>query len=143
MAALPGVTVIRPGSYVFGDLSLASRHALMDWSDLALTVLATVVDRPDTDFALLDTGSKTFSSDKTAEGIGGSLYDRRDIHVTKCSEEHGWVTGSEVGALRVGERVRVVPAHVCPVVNLSDELTVIRNGIVVDRWRVAARGKVQ
>jgi D-serine deaminase-like pyridoxal phosphate-dependent protein len=143
MAALPGVTVIRPGSYVFGDLSLASRHALMDWSDLALTVLATVVDRPDPDLALLDAGSKTFSSDKTAEGIGGSLYDRRDIHVTKCSEEHGWMTGSETDGLRVGERVRVVPAHVCPVVNLTDELTVIKDGLVVDRWRVAARGKVQ
>ncbi|MES2463336.1 MAG: alanine racemase [Armatimonadota bacterium] len=143
MAALPGVTVVRPGSYVFGDLSLASRHGLMECSDLALTVLATVIDRPDTDLALLDAGSKTFSSDKTAEGIGGSFYDQRDIHVTKCSEEHGWATGSAVDALRVGERVRVVPAHVCPVVNLFDELTVIKDGAVVDRWRVAARGRVQ
>jgi D-serine deaminase-like pyridoxal phosphate-dependent protein len=53
------------------------------------------------------------------------------------------VTGSETDGLRVGERVRVVPAHVCPVVNLTDELTVIKDGVVVDRWRVAARGKVQ
>jgi D-serine deaminase-like pyridoxal phosphate-dependent protein len=143
MSALPGIHVVRPGSYVFGDLSLASQHALMDWSDLALTVLTTVIDRPDDSLALLDAGSKTFSSDKTASGIGGSLYDQRDIHVTKCSEEHGWVTGSEVDTLRVGERVRVVPAHVCPVVNLTDELTIIKNGAIVDRWRVAARGKVQ
>lgn len=143
MTTRPGVAVVRPGSYVFGDLSLAERHALMDWSDLALTVLATVVDRPDDDLALLDAGSKTFSSDRTPEGIGGSLYDRRDIHVTRCSEEHGWATGSAVHSLRVGERVRVVPAHVCPVVNLTDELTVIQGGVVVDRWRVAARGRVQ
>lgn len=143
MAKLPGVNVVRPGSYVFGDLSLASRHALMDWSNLALTVLATVVDRPDNDLALLDAGSKTFSSDKTAEGIGGSFYDQRDIHVSKCSEEHGWVTGSDVAGLRIGERVRVVPAHVCPVVNLTDTLTIIRAGVVVDQWRVAARGRVQ
>lgn len=143
MTALYGVTAVRPGTYVFGDLSLAARHNVMAWSDLAVTVLATVIDRPDESLALLDAGSKTFSSDKTPEGIGGSFYDRRDIHVTRCSEEHGWVTGLDVDTLRIGERVRVVPAHVCPVVNLTDELTVIQNGAVVDRWRVAARGKVQ
>lgn len=143
MAALPGVTVVRPGSYIFGDLSLTDRHGIMDWSDLALTVLATVVDRPDQYLALLDAGSKTFSSDKTPEGIGGSLHDRRDVHITKCSEEHGWATGDDAADLRVGERVRVVPAHVCPVVNLTDTLTVIQNNAIVDQWRVAARGKVQ
>jgi len=143
MAALPGIKAVRPGSYVFGDLSLTSRHELMSWSDLALTVLATVIDRPEEGLALLDAGSKTFSSDRTAEGIGGSFYDRRDIHLTKCSEEHGWATGSAVAELHIGERVRVVPAHVCPVVNLTDELTIIREGAVVANWHVTARGRVQ
>jgi D-serine deaminase-like pyridoxal phosphate-dependent protein len=143
MAALPGIRGVRPGTYVFGDLSLTARHPVMDWDDLAVTILATVVDRPEPGLALLDAGSKTFSGDKTPEGLSGSFYDRRDIHVSKCSEEHGWVTGSQVGELRIGERVRVVPAHICPTINLTDTVTVISEERVVDTWRVAARGCVQ
>lgn len=143
MAALPGVNAVRPGTYVFGDLSLASRESVMTWDDLALTILTTVVDRAAPGLALLDAGSKTFSSDKTATGIHGSLFDRHAVHVTRLSEEHGWATGPDVDQLRVGGRVRVVPAHVCPVVNLADEVTVIdAAGNAVDTWRVAARGKV-
>ena len=143
MAAMPGITAVRPGTYVFGDLSLTVRQPVMTWDDLALTVLATVVDKPETEFALIDAGSKTLSGDKTPEGLSGVSYDRRDIQVSKCSEEHGWVTGGQVDELNVGERVRIVPAHVCTCVNMLDEVTVISGEQVVDRWRVAARGKVQ
>ncbi len=143
MAQQEGITAVRPGTYVFGDLSLTVTNLIMQWEDLAATILATVVDRPDVKLALLDAGSKCFTSDKTPLGLSGSLLDGRDIHVTKLSEEHGWVTGSEVNQLKIGERVRVVPAHVCPVINLTDEVVVISGDCVVDRWKVAARGKVQ
>ncbi len=143
MATLPGVDGVRPGTYVFGDLSLAVKHRVMDWDDLAATVLATVVDKPQPGLALVDAGSKTLSSDKSAAGMHASLLDGRDAHVTRCSEEHGWVTGPDTDALRIGERVRLVPAHVCPVINLADEVTVLRGGKVEGTWRVAARGKTQ
>lgn len=143
MATQPGVTAVRPGTYVFGDLSLTVTHNLMDWDDLAVTVLATVVDRPEPALALLDAGSKTFSGDKSAAGLSGSFYDRRDIHVSRVNEEHGYAMGSDVDTLRIGERVRVVPGHICPCVNLFDEVVVISNNEVVDKWRVAARGRVQ
>lgn len=142
MAALPGIHAVRPGTYVFGDLSLTRQHSVMDWDDLAVTVLATVVDRPEPGLALLDAGSKTFSGDKTPEGVSGSLLDGRAIDITRCSEEHGWTTGRQVDELRIGERVRVVPAHICPVINLSDDVAVVRDGRIVATWRVAARGKV-
>ncbi len=145
MAAMPGIDAVRPGTYVFGDLSLVSADTpVMDWDDLALTVLCTVADRPEPSLALLDGGTKTFTSDKTRDtNVHGALYDRRDIHVSRCSEEHGFTTGAEVAGLRIGERVRVVPAHVCPVVNLADEVVVLRNGEIAATWRVAARGCVQ
>ena len=143
MAQQEGVTAVRPGTYVFGDLSLTVTNPIMQWDDLAATIYATVVDRPDSNLALLDAGSKTFTSDKTPLGVSGSLSDGRDIHVTRLSEEHGWVTGAEVDQLKIGERVRVVPAHICPVINLTEEVMVISQGGAVDRWKVDARGKVQ
>jgi D-serine deaminase-like pyridoxal phosphate-dependent protein len=142
MAAQSDITAVRPGTYVFGDLALAVTIPIMAWDDLAVTILATVVDRPEPGLALLDAGSKTFFSDKTPKGLSGSFYDRRDIHVPRCNEEHGYAVGSQVDELRVGERVRVVPAHICPVINLADEVTVIQQGKVIDTWRVAARGCV-
>jgi D-serine deaminase-like pyridoxal phosphate-dependent protein len=43
----------------------------------------------------------------------------------------------------VGDRVEVIPNHICPTVNLMDELFIARNGHIVDTWRIAARGKVR
>ena len=143
MTAIAGVSAVRPGTYVFGDLSLAAKHHVMEWDDLAATVLTTVVDRPEPGLALLDAGSKTLSGDKTAAGVSAMDYDLRDIAVSRCSEEHGWATGSGVDELKIGDRLRLVPAHICPAVNLADDLVVISGNAVVDRWRVAARGKVQ
>lgn len=143
MAGLPGVQAVRPGTYVFGDLWQSEIAGTMAWEELALTVLATVVDRPEPGLALLDSGSKTLTSDRVPDGRHGVLFDRPSIGITRCSEEHGFATGEEVDALRVGERVRIVPAHVCPVVNLADDVTVIdQDGAVMNTWRVAARGKV-
>ena len=111
--------------------------------DLAATVLTTVVDRPEPGLALLDAGSKTLSGDKTAAGVSAMDYDLRDIAVSRCSEEHGWATGSDADRLAIGERVRLVPSHICPVLNLADEVTVVRGDKVTDTWKVAARGRVR
>jgi D-serine deaminase-like pyridoxal phosphate-dependent protein len=143
MATMPGVNAIRPGTYVFGDLSLAAKHHVMEWDDLAATVLTTVVDRPEAGLALLDAGSKTLSGDKSSEGVYARALDRRDIQLLRCSEEHGWATGSDADQLRIGERLRLVPAHICPVLNLADEVTVIQGDEVIDTWKVAARGKAR
>ena len=43
----------------------------------------------------------------------------------------------------VGDRVEIIPNHICPAVNLTDELVIVRDGHVIDRWPVAARGKVR
>ena len=66
MARQVGVKVVRPGSYVFGDLSLTERACNMPYEDAALNILTTVVDRPEAGVALIDAGSKVLSSDRNA-----------------------------------------------------------------------------
>jgi D-serine deaminase-like pyridoxal phosphate-dependent protein len=143
MAALPEVDAVRPGSYVFGDLSLAQRTKVMPWDNAALSVLATVIDRPEKDLALIDAGSKVFSSDKTPEGMYARSRDGRDINVVMCNEEHGYLRGADVDALKIGERLRFIPAHTCTVVNLTDQVIMVQSDNVVDEWKVEARGKVR
>jgi D-serine deaminase-like pyridoxal phosphate-dependent protein len=142
MAQMDDVYAVRPGTYVFGDLSLARTRPVMPWSSIALSVLATVVDRPEPGLAIVDAGSKCFSSDRTPDGLAAADLDGRDLLVRRLSEEHGFVTGADADGLNVGDRVRLVPAHVCPSVNLADHLNVVSGDAVVASWSVAARGCV-
>lgn len=137
------VQAVRPGSYVFGDLSLTSTTGVMPAEAVALHVLATVVDKPEPGLALIDAGSKTFSSDKTPDGLSARAADGRDLSVVRVNEEHGYLRGSAVDALTIGERIIFTPAHVCTVVNLTDSVVVTEGGQPVDTWPVEARGRTQ
>lgn len=141
MARQAGVQAVRPGSYVFGDLSLVEATAVMPLANAALTVLATVIDRPEKGLALIDAGSKVFSSDKTPAGLTARCVEFPDIVVSRLSEEHGFLTGRGVDDLPLGRRLRFLPAHVCPVVNLASQVYLVRNQDVLETWTVEARGR--
>jgi D-serine deaminase-like pyridoxal phosphate-dependent protein len=134
----PGVTEIRPGTYVFQDRTQVAHHAATQ-DDLAAFVLATVVSRPAPDRAVVDAGTKVLSSDRL--NAPGAPVDFGAVHETgwplvRASEEHGVLSIPPETTLDIGTQLRIVPNHICPVVNLFDEATVIGGG----RWRVAARG---
>ncbi len=137
------VQAVRPGAYMFGDLSLARTTGVMSPADVAVEILATVIDRPEPGLALIDAGSKTFSSDRTPLNLFGAAADGRDINVVRVNEEHGYLRGSEVDSLRIGDRIRLVPAHVCTVINLTDSVVVTDGVQAVDTWPVDARGRTQ
>lgn len=137
------VQAVRPGAYMFGDLFLSEITGVMPASAVAVHVLATVVDKPEPGLALIDAGSKTFSSDRTGDNVHARAVDGRDLAVVRVNEEHGYVRGTAVDALRVGERVTFMPAHICPVINLTDTVTVTAGGQVVATWRVEARGQTR
>ncbi len=138
----PGiVNELRPGVYVFNDATqLALGSCTPD--DVALVAAATVVSASTKERFVLDAGSKVLGTDTTPWVAGhGHLPDFPEASVTALSEHHATVVlpeGSEAPPL--GALVAVAPNHVCTAVNLADELVVTRQGNVVDRWPVAARG---
>ncbi len=142
----PGVTEVRPGTYVFYDATQVA-HGQATLEDVAAWVIATVVSRPDAERAVVDAGSKVLSSDRLnqrdAPPIVGRLVDRPDHHVVRVNEEHGVIATPPGAQLRIGDRVAIVPSHICPVVNLTDEVLVAEDGALVDTWRVDARGRVR
>ncbi len=138
------VQAVRPGAYVFGDLSLTENANVMPWDDVALHVLATVVDKPTAELALIDAGSKTFSSDKTAADIAARAADGRQLEVFAVNEEHGYLRGKDLASVKVGDRIAFVPAHVCTVVNLTNLVHVMTpDQTLRTTWPVDARGKNQ
>ena len=140
MAGKPGVVAVRPGAYVFNDLALCESTGMRNYDDVAVTILATVVDKPTTDLALTDAGSKVSSSDKSRAGIFGREQTLRSIVVEKMNEEHGYLRGEELDQISIGQRLRFIPAHICTVINLASTVQVVRGDEVVAQWKVEARG---
>jgi D-serine deaminase-like pyridoxal phosphate-dependent protein len=139
-----GVTEMRPGTYVFNDNS-AFRYGRIGVDQCAARFVATVVSRSASDRCVLDTGSKSLAMDLSRGHDGhGYIVGHPDVRIVKLSEEHA-VCSLPVGTsgLEIGDRVEIIPNHVCPTVNLMNELFIVRDGRIVDSWTVAARGMVR
>lgn len=141
--AVPGVTEIRPGTYVFNDNLMVNEGAATP-DQVALSVLSTVVSRPKPDLATLDAGVKAFSGDVSPMEAGlpghAQALDGSGLVLDRMNEEHGILRLPSGVDLRIGEQVRLIPNHVCTSVNLSNELIGLRQGKVECVWPVAARG---
>jgi D-serine deaminase-like pyridoxal phosphate-dependent protein len=97
---------------------------------------------------VVDGGSKTFSSDRLtgsgAESTFGHVIEAPEARFHKMNEEHGYVDIRPCGRkFEIGERLRIIPNHICVAVNLHERVYGIRNGEVEEVWEVAGRGKLQ
>jgi D-serine deaminase-like pyridoxal phosphate-dependent protein len=110
-------------------------------------VLATVVSTAVPGQAVIDAGTKSLGREpvRGAAGAGfGQLLEHPEVLVSRMSEEHGILDLGQSGwRPSVGERVRVVPNHVCIVVHLADLVYGVRGDRAVTSWPVAARGRGQ
>ena len=137
--AYPEMTEIQAGSYVFIDSSYRKVEGIGAAFGCALTMLTTVVSRPNPTRLIVDAGAKVLTSESGAPqpvGIEG-------LEMRGLSEEHGNMTADPSVALKPGDKVELLPTHCCTTVNLHDRYYAVRNGIVEDVWEIAARGKSQ
>ena len=135
---------MRPGTYVFRDTT-GFAYGIYGPERCAARVLATVVSHPARDRMIVDAGSKTLALDMSHGHPGhGYIIGHAESVIERLSEEHGVVVipASDPG-FTIGERVEIIPNHICPSINLLDELQIVRDGNIIDIWRIAARGKVQ
>lgn len=144
MHEIDGLTEVRPGTYVYNDRVTAALGAC-SWDDCALTVAATVISTAVPGQVVVDAGAKSLGREpmRDSEGEGfGALLDRPELVVSRMSEEHGIIELRDTDwRPRVGDRVQIVPNHVCIVVHLFDEIYGVRGDIVETSWPVAARGR--
>lgn len=123
-----GMTEIRAGSCIFFDKE-ALEVGVAGSADIAYTVLATVVSTAVPGRAVVDAGSKALAREARGADGFGFLLDRPEVRVASLSEEHGVldISGSD-WIPAVGDRVRIVPNHVCVSVNLQDHLLAVEDG---------------
>jgi D-serine deaminase-like pyridoxal phosphate-dependent protein len=142
---IPQLTEIRPGTYIFNDMNTV-RGGYCSFDDCAARIVCTVISNAVPGQVVLDGGSKTFSSDLCAparDSGHGYLVEYPTAKITKLSEEHGQVDVTSCESLpRLGERVTVIPNHICPCVNLQDTIWWVEEGAAPERLTVDARGKI-
>ncbi|HEX5595450.1 MAG TPA: alanine racemase [Micromonosporaceae bacterium] len=127
-----GITEIRPGTYIYNDMRTLSNFACTT-DQIAVSVLTTIVSLSD-ERIIVDAGSKTLTMTKT-EGHGyGYLPDFPDAQFERLSEEHGVILlPNACNRLKVGDRVEILPIHVCVCVDLQREVFGIADGHIVER----------
>ena len=135
LSAADGITEIRPGTYIYNDLRTVASWSC-SYDQLAVSALATVVS-VDGDRVTLDAGNKTLTMTNDPVYRFGHVLGRPEITLERLSEEHGVATMSQ-GSVAVGERLRVLPIHVCVWMDLQPEVYGIRGDAVVERIAVSA-----
>ncbi len=123
-----GMTETRAGTCVFFDRDIV-QMGVASLDDVAYTVLATVVSVAVPGQAVVDAGSKALSKEPFRSGPGGReggfgiLLNRPQVRLRTLNEEHGMLDLAGTSwRPRVGDRLRIVPNHVCLSVNLQDRL---------------------
>lgn len=149
--ALPGVTEVRAGVYVFFDLVMAGIGVCMQ-DDIALSVLTSVIGhQPAKGWIIVDAGWMAMSRDrgtarqKVDHGYGAICsLDRQPIPALwmgAANQEHGIVSMRDGSAppdlpqrFPIGTLLRVLPNHACATAAQFEAYRVVAGTAVVDDW---------
>jgi D-serine deaminase-like pyridoxal phosphate-dependent protein len=139
-------TEIRPGTYLYNDMNTV-RAGFCSLDDCAAAIVCTVVSTAaSSERVVIDAGTKTLTSDRnvTAPDSGhGHVIEYPDAAIVRLSEEHGEVDVSRCSSKpKVGQRVSVIPNHICPCVNLRDSVWLRHPDGGLVESRVDARGRL-
>ena len=130
---------LQTGSYIFMDADYAKN----DWTESgiprfahSLFVWTTVMSCPAADRAIVDAGLKASSVDSGMPRV----FDTPGAEYIKASDEHGVLKLTPGTALPLGLKLKIVPGHCDPTVNLYDHFVCVRKGVVEALWPITARG---
>jgi D-serine deaminase-like pyridoxal phosphate-dependent protein len=130
---VPGITEIQAGSYVLMDTAYSKLDIPFEQ---AFWVLGTVLSRPSPGLCVADTGLKSNTEDHGNPGVEGI----EGASVLFLSDEHASITIPPESPIEVGDRVRLIPSHIDPTINLHDVMYALKGEEVVEVWPISARG---
>lgn len=146
VAAVEGVTEIRPGTYVFQDAQRIVQQATSP-EECCGIMKVTVVSTPEKNRAVIDAGTKTLAGDSKLHADPmylnsyGQIIGHENLRIERMNEEHGMIVSDGETNLRVGDTLYVIPNHICTCINLFDEIYIREPDGTLTRTPVAARGK--
>jgi len=139
------MTEFRPGTYVYHDMN-GVRGGYASFDDCAARVVATVVSTAVPGQFVIDAGSKALTMDRCGpapDSGHGHVVEYPQAKIKRLTEEHGQVDAVTFDKPpKVGERVTIIPNHICPCINLQDRVWWKEEGEPPRPIDVDARGRV-
>ena len=134
-------TEVQPGSYILMDMDYGS---ILDEDgrpfsrfENSLFVYTQIMSRTSSEFFVVDAGLKCFTAEKGLPGVFG----KQGLEFKGASDEHGVITVKEAQSdFRLGDKLKLIPPHCDPTVNLHDWYVGFRKDRVEAVWPVTARG---
>jgi 3-hydroxy-D-aspartate aldolase len=126
------LTEIQPGSYMFMDVDYRANGGPTAFRQ-SLFVYTQVMSTPGREYTVVDAGLKALSIDSGMPAVDGYP----DVRYCRPSDEHGMLANS---TFRLGEKLKLIPGHCDPTVNLYDWYVAVRRGRVEALWPIVARG---
>lgn len=129
--------ITSPGTCVLWDWGYSEKLTEQNFKYAALLVTR-VISKPTEGIVTLDLGHKSVAPenpiDKRVKFLNIDNYE-----LLSQSEEHGVLKVDNWSDLKVGDVLYGVPYHVCPTINLHDEVSVIEDGSKIASWEITAR----
>ncbi|ALX50071.1 alanine racemase [Lentibacillus amyloliquefaciens] len=144
---MEGVTELRVGTYILMDVSQG--NAIDSYSSCAASVLSTVTSKPTNERIITDVGAKGLTMQSRSEGICatvgiGYIKNSDHVHIDQVFDEHAIIYNERFrNQVVIGEKLEIIPNHICPVSNLYDDAYLVSGDEVVDEIPILCRGKLQ
>ncbi len=144
---MDGITEIRPGTYILMDASMGA--TINSLERCAATVLTTIISKPTKERIITDVGAKGITAQKRTKGISategmGTIKEDTSVTVFDVYDEHAIIYNEQFSnRVSVGDKIEVIPVHICPVCNLHEKAYLVKNGEVISEVPVLCRGKLQ
>ncbi len=144
---MPGITEIRIGTYALMDV--AQSNILGSFEKCAASVITTVISKPTVERVITDAGAKALTAQSREGGMSttvgkGYIKSSGGIFVDQVYDEHGIIYSKKLSdSVGVGDKIEIIPNHICPVCNLYDTAYLVAQGQVIKELDIAARGKLR
>jgi D-serine deaminase-like pyridoxal phosphate-dependent protein len=133
-AKVDGITELQTGTYIFND---EHYYKVSPEFEIAVTVLGTIVNIRGNRVYTVDVGLKAATNDN---GIP-TFKDYPKTKIRVLTEEHSIIRAAPKDEFELGQKVEIYPSHICTTTNLYDFFTVVKDGEVIGKWDITARGK--
>lgn len=142
-----GITEIRPGTYILMDASQSG--VIGSFHRAAASVLTTIISKPTEERVITDVGAKGITAQTRTEGLTatkglGKIKEFDDVFIHSVFDEHSIIYNKDFNQkIQIGDKVQIIPNHICPVSNLHEKAYLINDGKVIEEIIIECRGKLQ
>ena len=115
----------------------------------AASVLTTIISKPTNERVITDVGAKGITAQTRSEGHTttnglGRIKEFEDVYIHCVFDEHAIIyNGDFSNQVNIGDKVQIIPNHICPVCNLYEKAYLLSKGEVVEEIPIDCRAKLQ